>query len=158
MYFNFTGFRQRNILYRHLSHSLSFPLLPLWSIGHPWNTLFHFRFLILGQSVGLLGRGISLSQGRYLHMATQTQNKRWHSCLGWAIRAFERAKTFHALDRSPTVIGCLDILHVKYLLHVWIVWPLSCIVHSLYFPYFSNSLFINKPVTRQCIFWAHGTA
>jgi hypothetical protein len=28
------------------------------------------------QSVGLLGRGISPSQGRYLHRATQTQNKR----------------------------------------------------------------------------------
>jgi hypothetical protein len=27
---------------------------PLWSIGHPWNTLFHFSFLILRQSVGLL--------------------------------------------------------------------------------------------------------
>jgi hypothetical protein len=50
-----------------LNLSLSFLLLPLWSIGHPWNTLFHFSFLILRQSVGLPGRGISPSQGNYLH-------------------------------------------------------------------------------------------
>jgi hypothetical protein len=33
-------------------------------------------FLIYTQAVGLLGRGISPSQGRYLHRTTQTQNKR----------------------------------------------------------------------------------
>jgi hypothetical protein len=49
------------------SLSLSFLLLPLWNIGHPWNPLLHFSFLIIRQSVGLLGRGISTSQGRYLH-------------------------------------------------------------------------------------------
>jgi hypothetical protein len=46
-------------------------LFPLWSIGHPWNALFHFSFLILRQSVGLLGRGISPSQDRYLHTNTE---------------------------------------------------------------------------------------
>jgi hypothetical protein len=50
-----------------MSLSIYFLLLPLWSIGHPWNALFHFSFLILRQSVGLLGRGISPSQGRYLY-------------------------------------------------------------------------------------------
>jgi hypothetical protein len=35
-----------------------------------------FSFLIYTQSVGLLERGISPSQGRYLHRTTQTQNKR----------------------------------------------------------------------------------
>jgi hypothetical protein len=42
-------------------------LLPFWSTGHPWNALFHFSFLILEQSVWLLGWGISPSQGRYIH-------------------------------------------------------------------------------------------
>jgi hypothetical protein len=30
-------------------------LLPICSVGHPWNALFHFTFLILCQSVELLG-------------------------------------------------------------------------------------------------------
>jgi hypothetical protein len=38
------------------------------------------QFLNLRQSVGLLGRGISPSQGRYL---AQTQNKHRHPCLEW---------------------------------------------------------------------------
>jgi hypothetical protein len=39
-------------------------------------TPFHFSILkSYGQSVGLLGQGISPSQGRYLHRNTQTQNK-----------------------------------------------------------------------------------
>jgi hypothetical protein len=36
-------------------------LQPLWTLGR------FFSFLICKQSVGLLGRGISLSPGRYLH-------------------------------------------------------------------------------------------
>jgi hypothetical protein len=88
--------------------SLSFLLLPLWSIGHPWIALFHFSFLILKQSVGLLGRGISPSQGRYLHRATQ--NKRRQTSMPWlvyepTIPVFERTKTLHALDCAVTVIG-----------------------------------------------------
>jgi hypothetical protein len=49
--------------------SLSFLLLPL-------GALFHFSFLIYTQSVGLLKRGISRAQSRYLRRTTQTQNKR----------------------------------------------------------------------------------
>jgi hypothetical protein len=65
-----------------LSPSL-FPLLlfPLWSIGHPWNALFRFSFLILRQLVGLLGRGISPSQGRYLYK--HRINADIHPCLEW---------------------------------------------------------------------------
>jgi hypothetical protein len=62
------------------------------------------RFLNLRQLVGLLGRGISLSQGRYLHRTTQTQNKRTHPCLKWdsepTIPVFERAKKCYALDSA----------------------------------------------------------
>jgi hypothetical protein len=58
--------------------------------------------------VGLLGRVISPSQGRYLHRATQTQNKRIQTTLPLAgfeptIPVFKRAKTFHASDRAAAV-------------------------------------------------------
>jgi hypothetical protein len=90
--------------------SLSFPLLPLRSIGHPWSALFYPTFLILGQSVGPIGRRISLSQGRYLHSTTQIQNKCRQASMSWVgfeptIPVFERAKTVHALDRTATVTG-----------------------------------------------------
>jgi hypothetical protein len=50
-----------------------FPVAPSFKHKrHPWNASFHFSFSILRQSVGLLGRGIRPSQGRYLHR-TQTQ-------------------------------------------------------------------------------------
>jgi hypothetical protein len=48
---------------------------------HPWNALFHFSFLILRQLVGLVGRGISPSQGRYLHKHRIDTDK--HPCLEW---------------------------------------------------------------------------
>jgi hypothetical protein len=44
------------------------------------------QFLNFKQTVGLLGRGISPTQGRYLHRTSQTQNKRTqyrHTCLEW---------------------------------------------------------------------------
>jgi hypothetical protein len=62
------------------------------------------------QSVGLLGRGISPSQVRYLHMTTQTQNKRVQTSMPRVvfeptIPVFKWTKTVHALDRAATVIG-----------------------------------------------------
>jgi hypothetical protein len=65
------------------------------------------QFLNLRQSIGLLTRGISPSQGRYL---TQTQNKHKQISMPWVrfeymIPVLERAKTFHTLDRAATVIG-----------------------------------------------------
>jgi hypothetical protein len=93
--------------------------------------LISLQFIIFRQSVGLLGRRISPSQGRYLHRTTQTQNKRRQTSM---LRVgFERAKTFHALPRAAIVTGhfvytctqmtitCLEVLnyillrnHVKY--------------------------------------------
>jgi hypothetical protein len=57
--------------------------------------------------VGLLGRVISPSQGRYLHRTTQTQNKRGQTSMPLAgfeptIPVFKRAKTFLALDRAAS--------------------------------------------------------
>jgi hypothetical protein len=70
-----------------------------------------FSSLIYTQSVGLLGLGISPSEGRYIHRTTQTKTKRTQTSIprvGFepTIPVFERAKTVHALDRAATVIGC----------------------------------------------------
>jgi hypothetical protein len=67
------------------------------------------QFLNLTHPVGLLGRVISPSEGRYL---TQTQNKHKQTNMprvGFepTIPSFERAKTVHAVDRAATVIGGL---------------------------------------------------
>jgi hypothetical protein len=61
------------------------------------------QFLNVTNSAGLPRRVISPSQGRYL---TQTENKHRHPCLEWDSnpRTFERAKTFHGLDRAATLI------------------------------------------------------
>jgi hypothetical protein len=57
-------------------------------------------FLMYSQSIGHLERGISLSQGRYLHTEQQKQriNAHRHPCLvGFepTIAVLERAKTVH---------------------------------------------------------------
>jgi hypothetical protein len=104
---------QRSPHTRHFSGSISFLLPLLWSIKHPWNTLFHFSFLILGQSVGLPGRGDqSVARPLLAHRTTQTQNKRTQTSMPWVglkpiIPAFERAKTVHALDARPLSSACL---------------------------------------------------
>jgi hypothetical protein len=77
----------------HLRLGLLSSLLPL---------CFPITFCV--QSVGLLGRGISLSQDRYLHMTTQTHNKRIQTSVSRVgfeptIPVFERTKMVHALDR-----------------------------------------------------------
>jgi hypothetical protein len=83
------------------------------------------QLLNLRHSLGILGRVISPSQGRYL---TQTLNKHKQTSMprvGFepTIPAFERAKTVHALDRAVTVIGIEGLLslyprisgnHIKY--------------------------------------------
>jgi hypothetical protein len=71
-----------------------------------------FSFLIYTQSVGFFVRGISPSQGRYLHTEHHKHNKRTQTSMfqvGFepTIPVFERAKTVHALDRAVTVIGLL---------------------------------------------------
>jgi hypothetical protein len=71
-----------------------------------------FSFLIYTQSVGLLGRGISPSQGNYLHREQHKHriNAHRHTPMprvGFepTILVFERAKTVHALARAATVTG-----------------------------------------------------
>jgi hypothetical protein len=62
---------------------------PLLNLGR------FFSFLIYTQSVGLLERGISPSQGRYLHTGQHKQR----------INAHTGQTGIHALDRAATVIG-----------------------------------------------------
>jgi hypothetical protein len=58
----------------------------------PWNSTFHFCFLDLRQSVGLLGQVISSSQGLYLYTnrekRTHTNTK--HPCPGWDSNSWSR--------------------------------------------------------------------
>jgi hypothetical protein len=76
----------------------------------PWPI---FQFLdLFRQSVELLGRGISSSQGRYLYTVQHKQNKRTQTSMSQmgfepTIPVFERAKTVHDLDRTATVIGII---------------------------------------------------
>jgi hypothetical protein len=86
-----------------------FLLLPLGAEGIR-EMLISLQFLNFIEYVGPLGRGISPTQGRYLHRTTQTQIKRREISIPWVafeptISAIEQAKTVHALDREATVIG-----------------------------------------------------
>jgi hypothetical protein len=85
---------------KSLSLCLSMLLQPF--VG-PW-PLIQFRNHF-SQTVGLLGRVISPSQGRYLHTKQHKHriNAHRHSCLEWDSN--QLAKTVHALDSAATVIG-----------------------------------------------------
>jgi hypothetical protein len=62
------------------------------------------------QSVGLLGWGISPSQGLYIHAEQHKESKRTQTSMPRVgceptTPVFERAKTVHALERAAAVIG-----------------------------------------------------
>jgi hypothetical protein len=68
-----------------------------------------------------LDGGSDLSQGRYLHMTTRKQNKHTQTSMPHVgfeptIPAYERALTFHALDRAATVISWFLFLYLSLLL------------------------------------------
>jgi hypothetical protein len=68
-----------------------------------------FTLLTYTQVAGLLGRGISPSQGFYLHTGQHKQNKVTQTSIPRAgfepmTPAFERAKTIHTLDLAAIVI------------------------------------------------------
>jgi hypothetical protein len=91
------------ILFIHFTHP--------WIYSHLLGTGLFFSFVIFfTQTVVLLERVISPSQGRYLHRTTQTQNNLTQTSMprvGFepTIPVFERAKTVYALDRAATMIG-----------------------------------------------------
>jgi hypothetical protein len=83
----------------------------LYTPLRPWPLLFSFMTIL--QTVGLLGRVISLSQGLYLNTGQHKHriNTYTHQTsmpyVGFdpTIPASERAKAVHAFDRSTTVTG-----------------------------------------------------
>jgi hypothetical protein len=93
-----------NILCFFFFHWLYSPLGP-WSL--------FFGFMIILQTVGLLGRVITSWQGLYLntgqhkHRINTYTHQTCMPCVGFEpmIPASEREKTVHALDRSATVTG-----------------------------------------------------
>jgi hypothetical protein len=86
----------------------------LWLYSPSLNLGRFFSFFFFSQSVVLLGRGISPSQGLYLHIGQHKQNKSTQTSMPqvWfepTIPIFERAKIVHALDRAATVICTLTV-------------------------------------------------
>jgi hypothetical protein len=78
-----------------------------------------FHFLIYIQSLGLLGRGIIPSQGRYLHTEQHKHRINAHTDIhtsSW-IRTHERVKVVHALDCAATVIGEEGMMLINLTLH-----------------------------------------
>jgi hypothetical protein len=97
-----------------LKYSLSLSLFPVAStLEHRASVkrFFLFSFLILRESVGFLGRGTSLSQGRYLQH-TYRINTNVHALTG--IRTHDPsvrvAEAVHDLNRAATVIGSQTLL------------------------------------------------
>jgi hypothetical protein len=93
----------------------------LYSPLGPWPLFFSFMFIL--QTVGLLGRVISPSQGLYLntgqhkHRINTYTHRTSMPSMGFepTIPASERAKTVHALDRSATVTGSLLGIEPRFL-------------------------------------------
>jgi hypothetical protein len=83
-------------------------LQPPWAL-----TSWFFSLIVILQTVGLLGRVNSSSQGLYLNTGQHKHRINTYTyqtsmpCVGFkpTIPASERAKTVHSLDRSATVTG-----------------------------------------------------
>jgi hypothetical protein len=98
----------------------------LYSPLVPWPLIFSVSWSFL-QTVGLLGRVISSSQGLYPNAEQHKHRINTYTyqtsmlCVGFepTIQASERAKTVHALDRSATVT---DILIYMCCWQNWGVW------------------------------------
>jgi hypothetical protein len=79
----------------------------------PWNSPFHFGFLDLGQSVGLLGRVTSSShvhKHRKTHTHTQTLNIHALGQIRTHDPGFRASEDSERLNRSATVTG-----------HIWVI-------------------------------------
>jgi hypothetical protein len=76
-------------------------LLPLWSIGHPWNALFHFSFLILYTVGRTPWTGVQLVARP---LPKQTQNKSRKPCMSGI-------RTHDPSVRAATLIG--TVIHSR---------------------------------------------
>jgi hypothetical protein len=125
-----------------LDFSLSLSLFPLalsWGTGHPWNASFRFSFLILRQSVRLLGREISPLQGRYLYTGQHKHriDADRHSCLEWdsnpRSQCSSERRQFMPQAARPPVIGTKTLWQNSYSLLTYADFQpyKSCIVNVL---------------------------
>jgi hypothetical protein len=95
----------------------------LYSPLVPWPLI--FSSMIILQSVGLLGRVNSSSQGLYLNTGQHKHRINTYTyqtsmpCGGFepTIPVSVRAKTVHSLDHSATVTGFVFIYYCKWLMH-----------------------------------------
>jgi hypothetical protein len=119
----------------HLIHQCLYS--PLLGSG-----LFFSFVIIFTQSLGLVGRVISPSQGRYLHTGQHDHRINAHKQrsmpgVGFesTIPAFERAEAVHALDRAATVISNIhNYFHpFKSIWLLLLLIPIPSILHQLYF-------------------------
>jgi hypothetical protein len=115
------------------------------------------QFLNLGHSVGLLGKGISPSQGRYLYRTIQTQNILRQTSMmprvGFQPRVpvFEWVKTFHALDSAATVIGSPTSSNRNTIWSISICFVSAPLTVQFSDPYFSIRT-INEVRNLSCIY------
>jgi hypothetical protein len=99
---------QYNPFSKIVSFSTIFPIC-LWLYSHLLGLGRFFSFLISTRTGGLLGRGISLPQGRYLHTGQpQTQNRR--TCLMW-----------HLNPRSQCLSGGEDSSCLSHIPHAFYI-------------------------------------
>jgi hypothetical protein len=104
---------------QNLSIYLSMTLQPLWTLAA------FFSFLIHIESVGFLVRGSARRKAAIYTQNIMTQNNCRQTSVPRVrfeptIRAFERAKKVHALDRAATVIGSLSCNNLNnYLVENW---------------------------------------
>jgi hypothetical protein len=141
-------FGQDNWLRRHLDeccairgHLIFFFCHCLYSPLGPWPLLFSFMIIFTdGRTPWASDQLVARPLPK--HRTTQTQNKHIHqtsmSYVGFepTIPASERAKTVHALDRSPTVTGHLIIVLINILQTVIITWRTwTCEVRAAVIPF-----------------------
>jgi hypothetical protein len=120
---------------------------PLW----PWPLL--CSFMIILQTVRLLGRVISSSQGLYLNIGQHKHRINTYAhqtsmpCVGFesTIPASERAKKVHALDRSATVTGLAHILTDIFAIII------STLVKRGKYVYQSGAS-LNDTLQKRCVF------
>jgi hypothetical protein len=88
IYADFLGkpWNEKNPIRRSKTDTFHWRYSPHLGLGlPPWNSLFHFGFIDLRQSVGLIWRVISSSQGLYLYTNTEkrTHTNTNHPCPEW---------------------------------------------------------------------------
>jgi hypothetical protein len=112
-----------SVVYKYQKNSSQYAVTAFffWLYNPPWALASDFfSFMIIFQTVGLLWRVISSSQGPYLNTGKHKNRINTHTyqtsipCVGFepTIPASEWAKTVHALDHSATLTS-----HLSFYIH-----------------------------------------